>query len=98
MELSYEGIGQVAATFATQETEEAPLAIGHAVKVYDMEFDEEDTYTLVGFTEADPAKLFISGESPIGKALIGAKVGDIVDVETHSGVFKYKILDIDRSN
>ena len=48
------------------------VAIGHAVKVYDMEFDEEDTYTLVGFTEADPAKLFISGESPIGKAGVDA--------------------------
>ena len=72
------------------------VAIGHAVKVYDMEFDEEDTYTLVGFTEADPAKLFISGESPIGKALIGAHVGDIVEAQTPGGALKLKVLEITR--
>ena len=43
------------------------VAIGHAVKIYDMEYDEEDTYTLVGFTGSRPAKLYISGESPIGR-------------------------------
>lgn len=72
------------------------VAIGHAVKVYDMEFDEEDTYTLVGFTEADPAKLFISGESPIGKALIGAHVGDVVEAHTPGGTIKLKVLEIAR--
>ena len=72
------------------------VAIGHAVKVYDMEFDEEDTYTLVGFTEADPAKLFISGESPIGKALIGAHVGDVVEAQTPGGALKLKVLEITR--
>ena len=71
-------------------------AIGHAVKVYDMEFDEEDTYTLVGFTEADPAKLYISGESPIGKALIGAHVGDVVEAQTPGGALKLKVLEIAR--
>ena len=44
-----------------------------------MEYDEEDEYTLVGFTEADPLKLFISNESPIGAALIGAHLGDVVE-------------------
>ena len=72
------------------------VAIGHAVKVYDMEYGEEDTYTLVGFTEADPAKLYISGESPIGKALIGAHVGDVVEAQTPGGTLKLKVLQISR--
>jgi transcription elongation factor GreA len=69
-------------------------SIGTVVRVFDMEYEEEDTYTIVGFTESDPAKLFISGDSPIGKALIGARVGDIVDAQTPGGVIKLKILEI----
>lgn len=68
--------------------------IGTVVRVFDMEYEEEDTYTIVGFTESDPAKLYISGDSPIGKALIGAHVGDIVDAQTPGGVVKLKILEI----
>lgn len=68
--------------------------IGTVVKVFDMEYEEEDTYTIVGFTESDPAKLFISSESPIGKALIGAHVDDIVSVQTPGGAIKLKVLDI----
>ena len=69
-----------------------------------MEYDEEDEYTLVGFTEADPAKLFISNESPIGMALIGneekkippARVGDIVEANTPGGIIRLKVLSIRR--
>lgn len=68
--------------------------IGTVVRVFDMEYEEEDTYTIVGFTESDPAKLYISSDSPIGKALIGAHVGDIVDAQTPGGVVKLKILEI----
>ena len=68
--------------------------IGTVVRVFDMEYEEEDTYTIVGFTESDPAKLYISGDSPISKALIGAHVGDIVDAQTPGGVVKLKILEI----
>ena len=64
------------------------VSLGHVVRVLDMEYDEEDEYTIVGFTEADPLKLFISNESPIGMALVdpngtgvGAHVGDIVEAE-----------------
>ena len=70
------------------------VAVGTAVRVFDMEYEEEDTYTLVGFTEADPAKLYISSESPIGMALMGARVGDIVDAQTPGGVIKLKVLSI----
>ena len=70
--------------------------IGSFVRVFDMEYEEEDTYKLVGATEADPKQLHVSNESPIGAALIGVRVGDIVDVETPGGVIKLKILEVTR--
>lgn len=70
------------------------VGMGCVVKVFDMEYEEEDVYTLVGFTESDPAKLFISSESPIGRALMGAKVGEIVNAQTPGGVLKLKVLEI----
>jgi len=76
-------------------------ALGTVVRVLDMEYDEEDEYTLVGYTEADPLKLFISNESPIGMALTdtdgkgtGARVGDIVEANTPGGIIKLKVLSI----
>ena len=59
---------------------------------------EELDYKIVGSTEANSLKGKISNESPVGKALIGHKVGDTVEVETPAGVFSYKILEIQRSN
>ena len=56
------------------------------------------TYKIVGSTEANSLKGKISNESPVGKALIGAKIGDTVEVETQAGVIKYKVLKIQRSN
>ena len=70
------------------------VAVGMAVRVYDMEYEEEDEYVLVGYTEADPAKLFVSTESPIGAAINGAHVGDIVEAQTPGGVIKLKVLAI----
>ena len=72
------------------------VSLGTVVKVYDLEFEEEDEYTLVGFTECDPEKLFISGDSPIGMALIGAHVGETVEANTPGGVVKLQILSIKR--
>lgn len=63
-----------------------------------MEFDEELDYKIVGSTEANSLKGKISNESPVGKALIGASVGDVVEVETQMGNLKYKVLGIHRSN
>ena len=63
-----------------------------------VEFDEELEYKIVGSTEANSLKGKISNESPVGKALLGAKVGDIVNVETQAGVLQYKVLEIQRSN
>ena len=70
------------------------VSLGNIVRVLDMEYNEEDEYTIVGFTEADPMKLFISNESPIGEALIGAHLGDTVVANTPGGKVKLKILDI----
>ena len=70
------------------------VSLGNVVRVLDMEYDEEDEYTIVGFTEADPAKLFISNESPIGMALMGAHLGDTVEANTPGGKIQLKVLAI----
>ena len=70
------------------------VALGTVVRVLDMEYDDEDEYTLVGFTEADPMKLYISNESPIGEALMGAHVGETVTAVTPGGKIQLKVLEI----
>ena len=64
---------------------------------YDKEFEEEIVFQLVGSTEANSLEGKISNESPVGQALMGKKVNDVVDVETQAGVIQYKVLDIQRS-
>ena len=81
-----------------EEVDLDKISIGCNVKILDIEFDEELEYKIVGSTEANSLKGKISNESPVGKALIGAKIGDIVEVETQAGVIKYKVLEIERSN
>ena len=73
------------------------ISIGCTVKLKDLEFDEEIEYKIVGSSEANSLKGKISNESPVGKALIGAKKGQTVSVETQAGVFKYKVLAIDKT-
>ena len=73
------------------------INIGCTVDVYDKEFEEEIEFKLVGSTEANSLEGKISNESPVGKALIGKKVGDIVSVETQAGVIEYEVLRINRS-
>ena len=74
------------------------VSVGCQVKVLDVTYDEEMEFKLVGSTEASSLKGKISNESPVGKALIGAKVGDVVKVETQAGAVDYKVLEIQRSN
>ncbi len=74
------------------------ISIGCKVRILDMEYNEELEYKIVGSTEANSLKGKISNESPVGKSLIGSKVGDTVEVETQAGVLKYKVLEIQRSN
>ncbi len=73
------------------------INVGCDVKVYDMTDDEEISFKIVGSTEANSLEGKISNESPVGKALIGKKVNDVVDVETQAGVMQYKVLQIERS-
>ena len=72
--------------------------IGCLVRVLDIEYNEEEEDKLVGSSEASSLQNKISNESPFGKALIGAKVGDVVEVEAPAGVVKYKVLSIHRAN
>ena len=74
------------------------INIGCKVKILDVEYNDELEYKIVGSTEANSLKGKISNESPVGKALIGAKVGDVISVETPAGVFQYKVLEIQKSN
>ena len=73
------------------------INIGCKVKILDLEYNEELEYKIVGSTEANSLKGKISNESPVGKALIGARVDDVVSVETQVGVLQYKVLEIQRS-
>ena len=73
------------------------INVGCKVKVHDYEFDEDMELKIVGSTEANSLEGKISNESPVGKALIGAKVGETVQVESPDGFSRYKILEISRS-
>ena len=72
------------------------VSVGAKVKLLDVAADEEIQYSIVGSSEANSLKGKISNESPVGKALIGAKVGEEVTVETQMGEFTYKVLEIVR--
>ena len=70
------------------------VQLGSTVVVKDMEFGDEETYTIVGTTEADPSKNRISNESPVGAAILGQKVNSVVQVHTPAGELSYKILKV----
>ena len=76
------------------EIDTKTVQVGNTVKILDVEFDEEETYTIVGSTEVDLSQNKISNESPIGSALLGAKKGQTVEVNAPAGVIKYKIVSI----
>ena len=73
------------------------ISIGCKVTLFDEEFEEEVTYTIVGSTEADPGKGRISNESPLGVALIGKAIGERAEVTAPDGLVYYKVLAINRS-
>ena len=72
------------------------INIGCKVKLLDVEYDEEMEFFIVGSTEANSLQNKISNEAPVGHALMGKSVGDVVDVETQAGVIQYKGLEIQR--
>ncbi len=81
-----------------EEVDLDKINIGCQVTILDVELNEELTYKIVGSTEANSLKGKISNECPVGSALIGAKKGDVVTVETQAGMLDYKVLEIERSN
>lgn len=74
------------------------INIGCKIQILDMEYNEIIEYKIVGSTEANSLKGKISNESPVGKALLGSKINDIVSVDTQMGTIQYKILEIQKSN
>ncbi len=72
------------------------VSVGTKITLKDMEYDEEVEYFIVGSAEADPYEGKISNESPVGSALIGSEVGDIVEVQVPNGTTKYEVLSISR--
>ena len=72
------------------------IGLGCSFTVRDLEFDEEETYELVGSQEANPAKGRVSDDAPFGRAMVGKKVGDIVKVEAPIGVIQYEVIRITR--
>ena len=73
------------------------IRVGCKVTLHDEEFDEDLTYSIVGSTEANSLENKISNESPVGKALMGAKVGDVVKAESMAGTMAFKVLRIERA-
>ena len=75
------------------------VTVGSRVKIWDAEFEEEIEYSIVGSAEADPMNSEngkISNESPVGRGLLGHKIGDVVAIETPGGIVEFKILAISR--
>ena len=72
------------------------VSLGCTVTVYDVEFDEEIEYSIVGSTEADPSNGKISDESPVGSALLGKMVGDVVEIPAPAGSIEMKVVAINK--
>ena len=79
-----------------EEIDVNKINIGCKVKLLDVEYDEEMEFYIVGSTEANSLQNKISNEAPVGRALIGKSVGDVVDVEPQAGIIQYKVLEIQR--
>jgi transcription elongation factor GreA len=79
-----------------EEVDLRTVNVGTTVKLLDKEYKEEVEYQIVGSVEADVERNKISNESPVGRALLGKKVGSIIKVDTPEGCIKYQILDIHR--
>lgn len=93
-----ENILKYAEVIDENEGKQDEINIGCHVKILDVEYNEELEYRIVGVTEANSLKGKISNESPVGRALIGAKKGDTIVVETEAGKFEYKVLEFQRAN
>lgn len=77
-----------------EATNKDGVNLGSTVVLEDVEFGEQETYTIVGTVEADPFNGLISNDSPVGAAVLGKKTGDVVTVVTPAGPLEYKIVEI----
>ena len=77
-----------------EKNAEGAVSLGSNVEILYVDDDEVENYSIVGSTEADPLENKISNESPIGKAIIGKKEGDTVEIESPNGNFKIKIVKV----
>ncbi len=83
------------AKIVEENVDKSVVYIGAKVTVYDVDMDEYETYEITGTTEADAMHNKISNESPVGKALLGRKVGEVVTVEAPNGAYELKIDSIE---
>ena len=81
---------------SAKELKTDTVTVGSHVKVYDYSLEEEQTYHIVGSNESDPLNGLISDQSPIGKAIIGTKQGDVVSITIPSGEMRLKIVSIEK--
>ena len=89
-----EDLVQNAEMYSEEEAYTSVVSYGSTVKVFDEMFEEEVIYKIVGSEESDPLSDLISGDSPVGRALLGAKVGDQVHFDTPGGTCTLKVLEI----
>lgn len=94
--IQIEGTLKIARVIDDSNISTDAVSIGTKVKLLDVEFEDEEEYSIVGSSEADPSQNRLSYESPVGKAVLGKKVGDIVEVDAPAGKIQFKILDITR--
>jgi transcription elongation factor GreA len=92
--IQLENMLKFATVIDEDEIDTDAVQLGTRVKIYDEEFDEELDYHIVGSTEADPSGNKISNDSPVGRALMGRKPGEFVDIAVPDGIVKFKILEI----
>jgi len=94
--LQLENMLRNASVVDENDIEKDVVSIGAIVKVKDYQFDEEVEFYIVGSAEADPMVNKISNESPVGRTLVGKKVGAIIEVAVPDGVGKYEVLEVRR--
>ena len=70
------------------------VSVGTKVKLKDMGSNKQFEYHIVGSAEANPAEMKLSNESPVGKAIMGHKKGDVVEAPTPKGAKKFKIMEV----
>lgn len=89
-----EGMLRNAEVISDDTLDKSKVSLGSTVKIFDEKYEEESIFKIVGSAEANPLKDLISNESPVGAALIGAKVGDVVVAKTTTGNINIKVVEL----